>query len=46
MKLYLKRKNKAIAAAEYDLEDGSFTVLKESTVSTTIAHCILKEGQQ
>ena len=47
MKLYIKRKNKTIdAVAEYDLENGSFTVLKGSTVSTTIAHCILKEGQQ
>ena len=39
MKLYIKRKNKTIdAVAEYDLENGSFTVLKGSTVSTTIAH--------
>lgn len=39
MKLYLKRKNKAIdAVAEYDLENSSFTVLKGSTISTTISH--------
>ena len=39
MKLYIKRKNKTIeAVAEYDLENGSVTVLKGSTVSATIAY--------
>lgn len=39
MKLYMKRKNKTIeAVAEYDLENGSVTVLKGSTVSPTIAY--------
>ena len=39
MKLYMKRKNKTIeAVAEYDLENGSVTVLKRSTVSANIAY--------
>ena len=39
MKLYMKRKNKTIeSVAEYDLENGSVTVLKGSTVSATIAY--------
>ena len=39
MKLYIKRKNKTIeAVAEYDLKNGSVTVLKGSTVSATIAY--------
>ncbi len=39
MKLYLKRQNKAIeAVADYNLENGSVTVLKGSTVSATIAY--------
>ena len=39
MKLYIKRKNKTIeSVAEYDLENGSVTVLKGSTVSATIAY--------
>ena len=39
MKLYIKRKNKTIeAVAEYDLENGSVTILKGSTVSATIAY--------
>ncbi len=38
MKLYIKRKDKAIeAVAKYDIGDGSVTVLKGSTVSDTIA---------
>lgn len=39
MKLYIKKKNKTIeAVGEYDLENGSVTVLKGSTVSATIAY--------
>lgn len=39
MKLYIKRKNKTIeSVAEYNLENGSVTVLKGSTVSTNIAY--------
>ena len=39
MKLYIKRKNKTIeAVAEYDLKNGSVTVLKGSTVSANIAY--------
>lgn len=39
MRLYLKRKRVNIeAVAEYDPETGTFTVLKGSTVSNTVAH--------
>jgi len=39
MKLYINRKNKTIkAVAEYDLENGSVTILKGSTVSANIAY--------
>lgn len=39
MKLYLKRNRSNVdAVAEYDKEAGTFTVLKGSVVSNTIAH--------
>lgn len=38
MKLYIQRKNGVDASAEYDVATGTFTVLKGSKVSGTVAH--------
>lgn len=38
MKLYIQRKNGVYASAEYDEATGTFTVLKGSKVSGSVAH--------
>ena len=38
MRLYLNRKNGVTAIAEYDETAGSFTVLKGSKISESVAH--------